>query len=309
MAAGPPRVVLRKRLGARDPRRPSLDLSRRAGRPAAAARRRASSWWRAPTAGRWRAGSGTRARRSRCGSSATGGARRRRRAASIERRRRSAGPARWRASTVAPDRRFPLDPRRGGRRCRACTSTSTARRSSLRYDGGGRAGVLLATCAARLARLTRGRRARGLTVAPIVERRRARARRRPRSRAAVVSARRPTARSRCARTASASASICGRGQKGGLFLDQRENRALVRTLARGRRVLNLFGYTGGFSIYAAAGGAARTTTVDVSAPAIAAARRNFERNDLAAEDAALRRRGRLRVPRARKRPPASATIW
>jgi 23S rRNA (cytosine1962-C5)-methyltransferase len=83
-----------------------------------------------------------------------------------------------------------------------------------------------------------------------------------------------------------------RGQKGGLFLDQRENRALVRTLARDRRVLNLFGYTGGFSIYAAAGGARATTTVDVAAPAIAAARRNFERNGLplaearfAAEDA------------------------
>jgi 23S rRNA (cytosine1962-C5)-methyltransferase len=70
------------------------------------------------------------------------------------------------------------------------------------------------------------------------------------------------------------------GQKGGLFLDQRDNRALVRTLAAGRRVLNLFGYTGGFSVYAALGGAALTTTVDVAAPAIAAARRNFERNGL-----------------------------
>ena len=76
-----------------------------------------------------------------------------------------------------------------------------------------------------------------------------------------------------------------RGQKGGLFLDQRENRALVRTLARDRRVLNLFGYTGGFSIYAAAGGARATTTVDVAAPAIAAARRNFERNDLPTDNA------------------------
>jgi 23S rRNA (cytosine1962-C5)-methyltransferase len=71
-----------------------------------------------------------------------------------------------------------------------------------------------------------------------------------------------------------------RGQKGGLFLDQRDNRALVRTLAEGRRVLNLFGYTGGFSVYAALGGAAETTTVDVAAPAIEAARRNFERNAL-----------------------------
>lgn len=72
-----------------------------------------------------------------------------------------------------------------------------------------------------------------------------------------------------------------RGQKGGLFLDQRDNRQHVRQLAAGRRVLNLFGYTGGFSIYAALGGAAETTTVDVAAPAIAAARRNYERNGLA----------------------------
>jgi 23S rRNA (cytosine1962-C5)-methyltransferase len=78
-----------------------------------------------------------------------------------------------------------------------------------------------------------------------------------------------------------------RGQKGGLFLDQRDNRALVRTLAAGRRVLNLFGYTGGFSIYAALGGAAETTTVDVAAPAIEAARRNFARNGLPLEHAHL----------------------
>ena len=75
------------------------------------------------------------------------------------------------------------------------------------------------------------------------------------------------------------------GQKGGLFLDQRDNRALVRTLASGRRVLNLFGYTGGFSVYAAAGGARGTVTVDAAAPAIAAARRNFERNGLSTDGA------------------------
>ncbi|HVR62998.1 MAG TPA: class I SAM-dependent rRNA methyltransferase [Polyangia bacterium] len=71
-----------------------------------------------------------------------------------------------------------------------------------------------------------------------------------------------------------------RGQKGGLFLDQRDNRALVGTLASGRRVLNLFAYTGGFSVYAAAGGARATTTVDIGRDAVAAARRNFERNGL-----------------------------
>ena len=54
----------------------------------------------------------------------------------------------------------------------------------------------------------------------------------------------------------------------------------------GRSVLNLFGYTGGFSIYAAAGGARATVTVDAAAPAIAAARRNFARNGLAAGRAA-----------------------
>src|SRR4029079_554093 len=74
-----------------------------------------------------------------------------------------------------------------------------------------------------------------------------------------------------------------RGQKGGLFLDQRDNRARVRALAAGRSVLNLFGYTGGFSIYAALGGANEHATVDVAAPAIAAARRNFERNGLPAD--------------------------
>jgi 23S rRNA (cytosine1962-C5)-methyltransferase len=77
------------------------------------------------------------------------------------------------------------------------------------------------------------------------------------------------------------------GQKGGLFLDQRDNREHVRSLAAGKRVLNLFGYTGGFSIYAAAGGAARTTTVDVAREALAAARRNFQRNALPVGDDAV----------------------
>ena len=78
-----------------------------------------------------------------------------------------------------------------------------------------------------------------------------------------------------------------RGQKGGLFLDQRENRARIRARARGLRVLNLFGYTGGFSIYATAGGATATTTVDVAAGAIAAARANFTRNALPLDSAEL----------------------
>jgi 23S rRNA (cytosine1962-C5)-methyltransferase len=72
----------------------------------------------------------------------------------------------------------------------------------------------------------------------------------------------------------------GVGGKGGLFLDQRENRELVERMAAGRSVLNLFGATGGFSMAAARGGATSTDTVDSSRPAIASARRNFDRNGL-----------------------------
>jgi 23S rRNA (cytosine1962-C5)-methyltransferase len=72
----------------------------------------------------------------------------------------------------------------------------------------------------------------------------------------------------------------GRGQKGGLFLDQRDNRLAVAARAKGRSLLNLFGYTGGFSIHAACAGAARTDTVDIARPAMAAAKRNFECNGL-----------------------------
>ncbi len=72
----------------------------------------------------------------------------------------------------------------------------------------------------------------------------------------------------------------GRGQKGGLFLDQRDNRLAVAKLARGKSMLNLFGYTGGFSIHAACAGAIRTDTVDIARPALTAARRNFGINGL-----------------------------
>ena len=68
------------------------------------------------------------------------------------------------------------------------------------------------------------------------------------------------------------------GQKTGFFLDQRENRAIVRGLAGGRRVLNLFSYSGAFGVYAAAGGAASVENVDVSARAIDLARINHELN-------------------------------
>ena len=68
------------------------------------------------------------------------------------------------------------------------------------------------------------------------------------------------------------------GQKTGFFLDQRENRRLARTLAGGKRVLNLFSYTGAFGVYAAAGGASSIMNVDVSARAIELARENHALN-------------------------------
>jgi 23S rRNA (cytosine1962-C5)-methyltransferase len=69
------------------------------------------------------------------------------------------------------------------------------------------------------------------------------------------------------------------GQKTGAFLDQRENRARVRALSAGRRrALNLFSYTGGFSIAAALGGAAHVTSVDIAAAAHATAQRTFRAN-------------------------------
>jgi 23S rRNA (cytosine1962-C5)-methyltransferase len=69
-----------------------------------------------------------------------------------------------------------------------------------------------------------------------------------------------------------------RGQKTGFFLDQRENRREVETLARSRRVLNAFSFSGGFSVYAARGGATAATDLDISAHALAAAKRNFALN-------------------------------
>ena len=71
-----------------------------------------------------------------------------------------------------------------------------------------------------------------------------------------------------------------RGQKTGFFLDQRDNRRRVAELAPGATLLNLFSYTGGFSIAAALGGARATTSIDSAAPAIEAARRNLARNHL-----------------------------
>ncbi|MGD2146500.1 MAG: class I SAM-dependent rRNA methyltransferase [Anaerolineae bacterium] len=69
-----------------------------------------------------------------------------------------------------------------------------------------------------------------------------------------------------------------RGQKTGFFLDQRENRARVEPLAGGKEVLNVFAYTGGFSVYAARGGARRVVDIDASAQALAASERNLAHN-------------------------------
>lgn len=68
------------------------------------------------------------------------------------------------------------------------------------------------------------------------------------------------------------------GQKTGFFLDQRDNRELVGRYARGRRVLNLFCYTGGFSVYALSAGAECVDSVDSSAKAMALVEKNLKLN-------------------------------
>jgi len=70
------------------------------------------------------------------------------------------------------------------------------------------------------------------------------------------------------------------GQKGGLFLDQRENRLHLRRYVAGRTLWNGFSYTGGFSLHAALAGARRVISIDRASPAIVAARRNFVLNGL-----------------------------
>lgn len=69
-----------------------------------------------------------------------------------------------------------------------------------------------------------------------------------------------------------------RGQKTGFFVDQRENRSLLERYAKGRSVLNMFCYTGGFSVYAMRGGAKLVHSVDSSAKAIELTRLNIEMN-------------------------------
>ncbi len=78
-----------------------------------------------------------------------------------------------------------------------------------------------------------------------------------------------------------------RGHKTGFYLDQRENRAWVGAHARGKRVLNAFAYTGGFAVYALAGGASEVVSVDTSGEALALARENIALNGLPAERTAF----------------------
>ena len=68
------------------------------------------------------------------------------------------------------------------------------------------------------------------------------------------------------------------GQKTGFFLDQRENRARVGIMSRDKTVLNVFAYTGGFSVYAARGGAKEVVSVDISTAAMEIAVRNMAHN-------------------------------
>jgi len=69
------------------------------------------------------------------------------------------------------------------------------------------------------------------------------------------------------------------GQKTGFYLDQRDNRSIVGAVARGRDVLDAFCHSGAFAVYAASVGAKSLSLVDSSAPALAAARANLEKND------------------------------
>ena len=70
----------------------------------------------------------------------------------------------------------------------------------------------------------------------------------------------------------------------GLFLDHRITRGMIRDAAAGKRFLNLFGYTGSFTVYAAAGGATSTTTVDLSNTYLEWAQRNMALNQLAGRE-------------------------
>lgn len=73
------------------------------------------------------------------------------------------------------------------------------------------------------------------------------------------------------------------GQKTGFFLDQRDNRALLKTFAAGKKILNAFCYTGGFSVYGLAGGALHVDSVDISAKAMELTDKNVALNGFEAK--------------------------
>jgi 23S rRNA (cytosine1962-C5)-methyltransferase len=70
------------------------------------------------------------------------------------------------------------------------------------------------------------------------------------------------------------------GQKTGFFLDQRDNRNYLKTIAKGQSVINLFSYSGGFSVYAGIGGAQHVTSVDIAQEALDLAEKNWQLNGL-----------------------------
>lgn len=74
-----------------------------------------------------------------------------------------------------------------------------------------------------------------------------------------------------------------KGQKTGFFLDQRENRKYIQSVSRGLSVLNLFSYSGGFSVYAGLGGATKVASLDIAEGAIDLATENWALNGLAPE--------------------------
>ena len=90
------------------------------------------------------------------------------------------------------------------------------------------------------------------------------------------------------------------GQKTGFFLDQRENRKLIGKFSEGKRVLNLFAYTGGFSIYAARAGATRVVSVETSERALNTCRVNFERNGFAGDNYLFEKEDAFEYLRARE---------
>lgn len=93
----------------------------------------------------------------------------------------------------------------------------------------------------------------------------------------------------------------GDGLSTGLFVDQRENRVRVSELAQGRRVLNLFCYTGSFTVAAAAGGAASSVSVDLAARALKRVAGNLELNRLSGAHRLIREDVLRWLPRALRR--------